>query len=166
MTRSTSSETALDIPTYYRLFFLTIEPISALLGAYFAHFQPQAYLELTHAPSAPEIHIPIGTQVVLTQLANLYLLFAINEALVLRSTSDLRVWRTLLFGLFIADFGHLFSVFKVGSDVYWKVGYWSPMDWGNVGFVYVGALTRIAFLCGFGLATETHGAVKDRVKEF
>jgi hypothetical protein len=166
MTSSTASRTALHIPTYYRLFFLTIEPISALLGAYFAHFQPQAYLQLTHAASAPQNHIPIGTQVVLTQLANLYLLFAINEALVLRSTSNLRVWRTLLFGLLVADFGHLFSVFKLGSDVYWRVQYWSAMDWGNVAFVYVGALTRIAFLCGFGLATETHAAVKDRVKEF
>jgi hypothetical protein len=164
MTQSTT-RTSLDIPTYYRLFFLIIEPISALVGAYFAHFQPQTYLQLTHAPSAPEPHnIPIGTQVVLTQLANLYLLFAINEALVLRSTSDLRVWRTLLFGLLIADFGHLFSVLKLGSDVYWKVQYWSPIDWGNVAFVYVGALTRITFLCGFGMAGETR-AVKDRVKE-
>jgi hypothetical protein len=141
-------------PTFYRLFFLTIEPISALVGAYFAHFQPQTYLQLTHALSALQTNIPLGTQVVLTQLANLYFLFAINEALVLRSSSDLRVWRTLLFGLLVADFGHLYSVLGLGTGVYWKVYEWSAMDWGNVGFVYAGALTRIAFLCGLGIPTE------------
>jgi hypothetical protein len=141
-------------PAFYRLFFLTIEPISALVGAYFAHFQPQTYLHLTHALSAPQTNIPLGTQVVLTQLANLYFLFAINEALVLRSSSDLRVWRTLLFGLLVADFGHLYSVLGLGTGVYWKVYEWSAMDWGNVGFVYAGALTRIAFLCGLGIPTE------------
>lgn len=166
MTRSTAPTTALDIPSYYRHFFLIIEPISAIVGAYFAHFQPQTYLNLTHAASAPAIHIPIGTSIVLSQLANLYLLFAINEALVLRSTSDLRVWRTLLFGLLIADLGHLFSVAKLGSDIYWRVQIWSAIDWGNVAFVYIGAMSRIAFLCGVGLDNETRGTkVKERVKQ-
>jgi hypothetical protein len=145
-TRTSSSE--LKVPTFYRLFFLYIEPISALVGAYFAHFQPQTYLELTHAASAPPESIPLGTQVVLTQLANLYFLFAMNEALVLRSTTDLRVWKTLLFGLLVADFGHLYSVFGLGSEVYWNVQQWSAMDWGNVAFVYAGATLRIAFLLG------------------
>src|SRR5277367_993392 len=148
-------------PAFYRLFFLTIEPISALVGAYFAHFQPQTYLQLTHASSAPSDTIPLGTQVVLTQLANLYFLFAINEALVLRSTSNLRVWRTLLFGLLVADFGHLYSVWGLGTGLYWKVHLWSAMDWGNIGFVYAGALTRITFLCGLGVPTRT-SAVNQR----
>lgn len=138
-------------PAFYRIFFLTIEPISALTGAYFAHFQPQTYIQLTHASSAPQGAIPLGTQIVLTQLANLYFLFAINEAFVLRSTSDLRVWRALLFGLLVADLGHLYSVWGLGTGVYWKVHEWSAMDWGNVGFVYAGALMRIAFLFGFGV---------------
>ena len=91
---------------------------------------------------------------VLAQLANLYFLFAINEALVLRSTSDLRVWKTLLFGLLIADVGHLYSVWGLGTGVYWEFHRWSPIDWGNVGFVYAGALTRICFLCGLGMPSE------------
>jgi hypothetical protein len=157
-------------PAFYRLFFLTIEPISALVGTYFAHFQPQTYLQLTHALSAPQTAIPLGTQVVLTQLANLYFLFAINEALVLRSTSDLRVWRSLLFGLLVADFGHLYSVWGLGTGVYWKVHEWSAMDWGNVGFVYAGALMRIAFLSGLGIPTERDAmaakTVKDKVKRY
>jgi len=138
------------IPVYYRVFLLYIEPFSALLGAIVA-FDPQLYLKLTHPGSSfPVDGVPIGTQVALIQLANLYLLFAINEALVLRSTSDLRVWRTLLLGLLIADFGHLYSVSKLGLDIYWRIDRWSAIDWGNIAFVYVGALTRISFLFGVG----------------
>jgi len=144
------------LPAVYRLFFLTIEPMSALVGAFFAYFQPLTYLHLTHSPSAPvsTSAIPLSTNIVLTQLSNLYLLFALNEALVLRSTHDLKVWRTVLFALLIADFGHLYSVSGLGASVYWDVGSWNAIDWGNVGFVYLGAAMRMAFLAGLGFSTK------------
>lgn len=152
------------VPLAYHIFFLFIEPISALVGAYFSFFQQQTYLQLTHAASAPLTGIPLTTQVVLRQLSNLYFLFAFNEALVLRSTSDLRVWRTLLFGLLVADFGHLYSVSGLGSHVYWNASLWTAMDWGNVGFVYLGAMMRTAFLLGIGLPKEHNSA--QRVASF
>jgi hypothetical protein len=141
------------VPLVYRAAFLFVEPLFALFGAIFAHFKPLEYLQLTDAASAPMIAatIPLATNIVLTQLANLYLLFAINEALLLRSTSDRHVWRTVLFGCLVADFGHLYSVSALGPDIYWKISQWNVMDFGNVGFVYAGASLRIAFLCGIGL---------------
>lgn len=146
---------AFRLPAIYSAFFLIIEPISALVGAFYANFRPLEYLQLTHAASAPSYSstIPLSTSIVLTQLANLYLLFAINEALVLRSTSDLRVWKTVLFGLLLADFGHLYSVKDLGIEIYWNVLRWNKMDWGNVGFVYAGATMRLLFLAGVGLDT-------------
>ncbi len=148
---------AVTLPRFYTAFFLFIEPISALVGAFFAHFRPLDYLQLTHASSAPSYSstIPLSTTVVLSQLANLYLLFAINEALVLRASSDLRVWKTVLFGLLVADFGHLYSVKQLGSEVYWNALKWNAMGWGNVGFVYAGAAMRMMFLAGVGLKTES-----------
>ncbi|TGO28813.1 hypothetical protein BPAE_0022g00030 [Botrytis paeoniae] len=145
------------LPMAYSWFFLIIEPISTLAGAYYAHFQPHNYLLLTHAPSSPyptPNDIPLSSHIVLTQLANLYLLLALNEALVLRCTSDLRVWKVFLFGLLVADFGHLYSVKDLGWSIYWNVGEWNKMAWGNVGFVYVAAAMRMAFLRGWGLGTE------------
>ncbi|KAI0841613.1 hypothetical protein F5Y06DRAFT_194800 [Hypoxylon sp. FL0890] len=140
------------LPLTYRAFFLIIEPISALVGAFYAHFRQDEYLAMTiHASSS----VSLGTSVVLSQLANLYLLFALNEALVLRSTGDLRVWRTVLFVLLVADFGHLYSVSGLGSWVYWDVTRWNAIDFGNVLFVYLGASMRIAFLAGVGLGTPT-----------
>lgn len=148
-TKSTAAHT---LPLPYRLFFLVIEPISALVGAYYAHFRKADYLALTHPPTAPPSNaIPAGTSIVLSQLANLYLLFALNEALVLRSTSDLFVWKTVLFVLLLADLGHLYSVAALGGRVYWDVASWNAIDWGNVPFVYLGASMRLAFLLGVGL---------------
>lgn len=141
-----------EVSPIYRLFFLYIEPVSALLGAYFSFFDQPTYLFLTHALSAPkQDSIPISTQIILSQLSNLYLLFAINEALVLRSTKDLRVWKALLFGLLVADVGHLWSLKVLGWEMYWRAGDWNAIDWGNVGFVYVGALMRSSFLLGLGV---------------
>jgi hypothetical protein len=61
-------------------------------------------------------------------LANLYFVFALNEALVLRATNDRAVWKTFLLGLLIADFGHLYSVKAVGVEVYWRFWEWNAMQ--------------------------------------
>jgi hypothetical protein len=137
------------LPLPYRLFFLLVEPLATLAGAYYAFFDQQTYLDLTHAASAPS-PIPLGTSVALSQLANLYFAFALSEALVLRSTSDLRVWKAVLFCLLVADFGHLYTVRVLGPQIYWSVSEWNAIDWGNIGYVYFAALMRIAFLAGVG----------------
>jgi hypothetical protein len=137
-----------NIPLLYRLFFLYIEPVATAVGAYYAALDQRAYMHLT-LPSASGslLGTSISTResIVLYQLANLYFVFALNEALVLRATSDVRVWKVFLFGLLLADFGHLASVAPVGLDVYYRF-------WGNLGFVYVGALMRSCFLMGVGFA--------------
>lgn len=154
---------SLSIPFYYTLFFLYIEPISALAGAYYAYFQPDQYLHDTyHLDLSAITSQPRSTYIVLTQLANLYLLFAINEALVLRSSlksHNLDIFKTVLVGLLIADFGHLWSLAGngYGDEVYWTFWEWNAMMWGNIGFVYLGALTRIAFLAGMGLGSSKKG---------
>lgn len=152
------------LPLYYRLFFLYIEPISALVGSFYAFFKQNEYLQLTHATTAPSTPIPLSSSIVLTQLSNLYLLFALNEALVLRSTRNLRVWKTLLAGLLVADFGHLYTVSPLGPDIYWKVQNWNAMDWGNVAFVYLGATMRMAFLLGLGLSTPAASKGKKGIR--
>jgi hypothetical protein len=159
MARANIQPGSFVLPVAYRVFFLIIEPISALVGAYFAHFRQEDYLTLTHASTAMS-PIPTGTSIMMSQLANLYLLFTLNEALVLRSTGDLRVWKTVLFVLLVADFGHLYSVKAVGSQVYWNVASWNAIDWGNVPFVYMGASMRIAFLAGVGLGGDNAGVAK------
>jgi hypothetical protein len=162
--RSNNGQVINSMSPFYRIFFLYLEPLSTIIGAFYAFVLPSTYLELTHAASAPTAtSVPISTQVVLAQLANLYFLFAINEGLVLRCTHDLRVWKTLLFGLLVADFGHLYSVYELGFSKYWEVWLWNAMDAGNIGFVYVGAMMRISFL--LGVAVETPSGAQEKVKK-
>ena len=142
-----------SIPLPYNIFFLWIEPVATLVGAFYAWFRPLEYLDLTHAASTPEklLGLPVSTQVVLQQLGNLYVAFAINEALVLRATSDIRVWKALLLGLLIADFGHLLSCYPLGLEMYYNIRNWNSIAYGNYLFVYCGATMRACFLLSVGM---------------
>ncbi|KAF2226057.1 hypothetical protein BDZ85DRAFT_75132 [Elsinoe ampelina] len=149
------ASTSSRLPLLYRLFFLYIEPVATAVGAYYAHFGQKDYLAMTVPSLSPTLLGPSKVEsIVLTQLANMYLVFALNEALVLRATSDRNVWRVFLLGLLIADFGHLYSVNSMGLQTYWRFWEWNAIYWGNLGFVYVGALTRICFLLDVGLTSR------------
>ncbi|KAF8589605.1 hypothetical protein K439DRAFT_1404837 [Ramaria rubella] len=148
----------MSIPFFpYKLFFLYIEPISAIGGAIYAGFLPKAYLAdlVLTKPELPA-HITLSSPMLMTlyQLSNLYLLFALNEHIVLSSTDNIKTWKYLLFGLLVADFGHLLTLAPLGTDVYWKFWDWNPLMWGSVGFVYLGATTRMSFLLGLGLGAS------------
>ncbi|THH12069.1 hypothetical protein EW145_g235 [Phellinidium pouzarii] len=147
-------KTGAKIPFFpYRLFFLYIEPISALLGAFFAA-RPAEYLSMITMQSqqqrlaapSPSPQVAIS----LFQLSNLYVLFALNECLVLSSTESLRTWRRLLFCLLVADIGHLATMHPLGVDAYWRFWDWNAMMWGSIGFVYMGAAMRLSFLAASG----------------
>jgi hypothetical protein len=138
---------------YYTFFFLYLEPMSALIGAAAALF-PSVYLSFLDR-SAPESSVKTISLVVstaVTQLANLYLFFALTEALVLRAARHhVPAWRALLTAMLIADFGHLLAAWRLGMWQYWSLSQWGWMELGGIGFVYVGAATRIMFLSGVGV---------------
>lgn len=143
-------QVAFRIHVVYRVFFFLIEPLSALVGAFYSHFRQHEYLSLLNAASTAE-QVPLSTSVALSQLSNMYLFFALNEALVLRSTADLRVWRAVLTVLLLADLGHLYSLRELGFEIYYNIAGWNVSDLGNVPWVYVGATLRVCFLAGIGL---------------
>ncbi|KAI0355496.1 hypothetical protein OH77DRAFT_1521048 [Trametes cingulata] len=150
------------IPLAYRLFFLYIEPISAIVGAFYAGLRPTEYLTYL-ASSAASAKLaqspPTPTLISLYQLSNLYLLFALNEHLVLSSTASRRTWRALLLGLLVADLGHLATMVPLAwekgfAEVFLRAWRWNAMEWGSVGFVYAGATMRSCFLMGVGLGED------------
>jgi hypothetical protein len=150
-------------PFPYRLFFLYIEPISALAGAYYAAIHPTDYLLDLVTPAQSDFNraaVDTPTSMTLYQLANLYLLFALNEHLVLSSTSSPKTWRRLLFCLLVADLGHLATMIPAGTEIFWNVSRWNAMAWGSVGFVYLGASIRLCFLAGVGLGHDERRAMQ------
>jgi hypothetical protein len=138
---------------YYLFFFLYLEPISALAGAVAALF-PSIYLSFLD-PSASESSLQttsLAVSTAIAQLANLYLFFALTEALVLRAARHhAPSWRALISAMLIADFGHLLAAWRLGMRQYWSVSEWGWMELGGIGFVYAGAATRIMFLSGLGV---------------
>lgn len=154
-----ASDTLSFIPLAYRLFFLYIEPVSAIVGAFYAGARPSeylAYLSSTASSASVAQAPPTPTLISLYQLANLYLLFALNEHLVLSSTTSRRTWRRLLFGLLVADIGHLATMIPLAQEkgfaaVFLNFWAWNAMEWGSVAFVYMGATMRSSFLLGIGL---------------
>ena len=113
--RIRSIEPASYISPIYTLFFLYIEPFTALLGFLVAYTNPHLYLALTDhtylsqpaptslspsafvpfitqsasilLPSSGAPAPPLATRIALAQLSNLYLFFALNELLVLHTTN-------------------------------------------------------------------------------
>ena len=154
----------MSIPILYRSFFLYIEPISAILGAYWAGARPAEYLGLLATSNTARLASDISnpntpTLISLYQLSNLYFLFALNEHLVLSSTTSLKTWRTVLFCLLVADLGHLATMAPLGlekgfAEVYFAFWNWNAIEWGSIGFVYAGATMRTCFLLGVGLESD------------
>lgn len=73
-------------------------------------------------------------RLVALQLGNIYLLLAMVGLAVLNSTSELKVVRSYLVALWIADIGHIYVCYYVlGLDRFVDVGNWNSMTWGNVG---------------------------------
>src|SRR5436190_15183723 len=120
------------IPLAYRILFLYIEPLAALGGAVSTHFFPSTYL-LGMSPSATASTYSPQTQVVFDQLAATYFLFAFNEAVVLRVTSELKVWKAIVLGILLCDVMHLYgSGAAMGWDVFISPWLWRSEDTVNL----------------------------------
>jgi hypothetical protein len=145
------------IPLAYRIVFLYLDPFAALGGAISAHFFPSDYL-VGMSPSATASTYSPQTQVVFDQLAATYFLFAFNEAVVLRVTSELRVWKAILFGILLCDAIHLYgSGAAMGWDAFINPWLWRSADWVNLPMLYGLGVMRLAFLfeIGFGSGNKT-----------
>ena len=139
------------IPLLYRFLFLYVEPFGAFLGAIINIFDPLLYLR-SLSPTAPASACSPVTQPIYDQLAA-HLLFCWSEAVVLRSTDDIKMWKRVLSGMSICDVLHLFASYRVlGPGVFFDPRLWRWEDWVNfVTFYGFGAL-RLAFCAeaGFG----------------
>ncbi|KAF4966824.1 hypothetical protein FSARC_5539 [Fusarium sarcochroum] len=139
--------TLTHVPFVYRFVFLWFEPFAALGGALLLHFSPETFLNTmsSAAKYAPD------NQVIYHQVAATYTLFAYNEAVILRVTSDLRVWRAVIIGILICDALHILASYAAIGSVIWNVGEWRWEDWVNLGSLFGQAAVRVAFLAGVGL---------------
>lgn len=148
MAYSSNTSHAVVIPFPYRLFLLYIEPLAAFVGAILAHFHPTRFLSTM---SATATYHP-SNQIIYDQLAATYVLFAFNEAVVLRVTDSIKVWKALLLGILICDVIHLYGTsIALGSDVMLNPALWRWEDAVNISMLVGPIIMRLAFLLGVGL---------------
>ncbi|KAF4466084.1 hypothetical protein FALBO_7060 [Fusarium albosuccineum] len=146
---------ASKIPFVYRALFLYFEPFAAFGGTLLLHFAPALFLN-TMSPTSK--YAP-DNQVIYDQLGATYTLFAFNEAVVLRITKDIRVWKAILIGILICDAMHLYgSWVALGGAIFWDPRAWRAEEWVNLGTLWGQAAVRVAFVAGVGL--ENNARVK------
>lgn len=138
----------------YRIFLLYIEPVLALSGAYLAFFKPAKFIFSTAPSSISSPFITLAShdpviKFLSTDIAALYVLFTINEAVVLRLTRDYSVWKAVVFAMLVCDVGHLWGVYEADPMGSLNVGGWTFEESINNGILVFGAILRIAFLSGF-----------------
>jgi len=154
---SAESPTLPYIPLVYRILLLYIEPLFALNGAYLLMRKPEVYL---HTFSANLAYAP-STQIIFDQLGAVYMLFAFNQAVVLRVAKDIRVWKAIILGILMCDSVHAWTGFKVmAADGNMNPVGWRPEDWVAILALFVPGAIRVAFLCGVGIGKGKGGYQK------
>lgn len=146
-----------NIPLFYRVWLLWLEPAMALNGARYLWCTPEVYLDYMPMTAAwsPK------SQIVYDQLAATYLLFAFNQAVTLRIVHDLRIWKVLLFGMALCDAGHIYSIWaEMGTKEVFSPGNWRPHDWVTIISTVGPIILRLAFVLGLGLGGSQKGTKK------
>jgi len=124
---------ASQLPTFPRIIFTIVEPLSLLGGAGGGIFQPAWFIS-QQIPSPGAVESTEHSRLVAQQLGNCYFLLFLIAVGVLSSTSELKVVRSYLMGLWIADIGHVgLTAFGLGYHHTLAVGQWNAMTWGNIG---------------------------------
>ena len=134
--------------------FLYFEPLAALNGAFITLFRPVSYLQIMSPLATPSTYSPLD-QPVYDQLAALLVLFAWCQAVVLRVTTDIRVWKSLLFGMFLCDVLHLYAAYRIlGPQVFFDPRRWRAEEWVNFVMLYGPGALRLGLCLGVGLRED------------
>ncbi|KAL8670415.1 MAG: hypothetical protein Q9168_005044 [Polycauliona sp. 1 TL-2023] len=152
---SSTSQTHIALP--YRILFLYIEPLAALCGTYANLFQPNAYL-LSLSPKATYSSL---TYPIYAQIAGHDFLFSWLLAVLLRQTSSVRIWKTVLFGMLMCDLLHLYGSYVVlGPEAFFDPRLWRWEDWVTFVMTYGPGSLRAAFCLeiGVGRNKKTKGS--------
>ena len=135
----------------YRLLFLYFEPVAAFGGVILTIATPESYLR-SLSPRAT--YTPL-TYPIYAQLAGHLLLFSWLQAVLLRSTASVRLWKIVLFGILLCDLLHLYgSYVALGAGAFFDPRAWRLEDWTTLSMTYGPAIMRASFCMGVGVGDE------------
>ena len=149
------------IPRIYRLMFLWFEPFAAFNGARIVVFNPIWYLQSLSPGATASTYSPLD-QPIYDQLAAHLLRFAWCEAVLLRITDDIRVWKYLLFGILLCDVVHLYASYQsLGAAVFFDPRKWRMEEWVNFLMLYIPGALRIGVCLGIGIGSKEEAAKRE-----
>ena len=141
------------VPSFYRIWFTTIDPIISLSGVYLNIFNPTTILSSyspTYAPPRSETILLLDT--VAAFLAGLIFL----QIVLLRAkATDMVVWRAVQTGQLIVDLGMLAAytrALRVQGRM--SLGNWRAEEWGNYTIVVGVEIIRLMFLTVVGMGRK------------
>ncbi|MCJ1442717.1 MAG: hypothetical protein MMC23_003214 [Stictis urceolatum] len=113
-------------PVFYHTITL-IEPLLAFGGALQNLLKPEDYLHALTTLTTYDQY----TRFLYTQLAGAWLVFAFNEAIVMRFNDDLGFWRLMCLGMLLSDVPYCWSTVEAagGWSEFVKVGGWRAYEW-------------------------------------
>ncbi|EKJ72071.1 hypothetical protein NXS19_005492 [Fusarium pseudograminearum] len=139
---------ASSLPTFPRVVFTIIEPISLVAGFVGAVIDPAWFMN-EQVPQSNVIN-PSGNSIMVTwQLGNLYLLLGFLGIAILSTTNEISVVRAYLIALWLGDIGHVgFSYYGLGWDMSMSLMKWNAVTWGNIAMTLFLFFTRTAYFTG------------------
>ncbi|KAH8882685.1 hypothetical protein GQ53DRAFT_444505 [Thozetella sp. PMI_491] len=139
---------ASHLPVIPRVIFTVVEPISLLVGAIPAILWPEWFVS-EQLPSAVPLVTSANASLVAQQLGSMFSLGFLLAIAVLYTTTEIKVVRSYLFALWLADISHVgLTLYALGWEGSLDVASWNPMTWGNVAFTVFLCLTRSVYLVG------------------
>jgi hypothetical protein len=139
-----------QIPLFYRVFFLYIDPLFCLSGIYLCFFDHATYLEmgipraLTHHSSSPL------TSHLLTVLGAWSVAIFALQTLLLQQYRDVKLWRIFMLAILLTDLGMVYAVYVADPVMATSVSKWGSGEWTNHGILGLVIVMRTAFLLGTG----------------
>ena len=161
---ASANTSQLRLPLAYTLWFIWIDPILSLLGAYGGLFEPYLLL-LSFIPATipnaaapteplanPDISMNPAHTMIFNQLGGFFILTFTLSAFMLRATNDLTVWKFYQGAISLVDV----IILVATAAEYSRQGRLSPLvwrseDWFSVVVTGACALLRISFVLGIGL---------------
>jgi hypothetical protein len=155
------------IPLFYRIFFLYIDPLICLSGIYLFFFDHASYVQngvpsilssrisiIPNSDPITNLSLTPITHHLITALGSYSLFVLIMQILLLQQfRGDVRIWKTVQFGILVIDLGLLYGNWKAEA-AYEKQGLEGRRlqiaDWLNNGILAGVAVVRGAFLAGVG----------------
>jgi len=159
----------LALPGFYRLLFLHIEPVSTIVPVLMIWFYPGA--KWFHGELIPDSAVSESldprTNMAIWQLGNCYMLLGLLSTFVFRAVRDSlphnpvaqeRILGASLGVLAFADVTHILaSFFGLPKTLQLEVWRWNPMTHGNITFVILLFVVRVAWFLGIGRTRYCYG---------